>query len=66
MTNNNDQTGGLSKRKTYTVPEVAEILGISRRSAYHFCERARDFKVMRLGKSLRVHRESFDAWFGHI
>lgn len=47
---------------TYTVPEMAEILGIPLRTAYNFCHETKDFRVIHIGKLLRVHKESFDAW----
>lgn len=51
-------------RQTYTAEQIAEILGVSVRTAYSICETTKDFKVMRLGKRcLRVHKESFDKWF---
>lgn len=49
---------------TYTVQEIAIMLQISIRKAYLFCEETQDFKVIRIGKSVRVHKESFDGWFG--
>jgi len=48
---------------TYTAEQIAIILGISVRKAYLLCEDTADFKVIRLGRSLRVHKESFDKWF---
>ena len=49
---------------TYTVEQVAEILGISIRKAYYLCEHTDNFKVHRLGKRcIRIHKESFDRWF---
>lgn len=52
------------KQQTYTVNELAEILGVSLRTAYNLCENAKDFKVLRMGKRcLRIHKESFDKWF---
>lgn len=55
--------GGMGQR-TYTAEQVAEILGISIRKAYYFCESTTEFKVMRIGKRcLRIHKESFDNWF---
>ena len=49
--------------KTYTVPEIANILNISVRKAYLFCNETNEFKVLRLGKSIRIVRDSFDEWF---
>ena len=51
---------------TYTVQEISTMLNISIRKAYLFCAETQDFKVMRIGKSVRVHKESFDNWFGKI
>ena len=51
---------------TYTVRDIAAILNISVRKAYIFCEETQDFKVIRIGKSVRVHKESFDGWFGRF
>lgn len=48
---------------TYTAEQIALILGISVRKAYMLCEETKDFKVLRLGRSLRIHKESFDSWF---
>jgi len=50
---------------TYTAQEIAAMLKISIRKAYLLCEETQDFKVIRLGKSVRVHKESFDRWFGN-
>lgn len=52
-----------SIQRTYTAEQVAQILGISLRKAYDFCENTTEFKVLRLGKRcLRIHKESFDKW----
>jgi excisionase family DNA binding protein len=62
MSVNNDNGYGI--QRTYTVKEVAGILGVSLRTAYNLCETAKDFKVLRMGKRcLRIHKESFDQWF---
>lgn len=53
-----------NERRTYTVPQIAQILGVSVRKAYYICENVESFKVMRLGKRcLRIQKESFDEWF---
>ena len=55
---------GNRVQRTYTAKEVAEILGVSLRTAYNLCETTKDFKVIRMGKRcLRIHKESFDRWF---
>lgn len=47
--------------RTYTVDEIAEMLGISRSSAYKLVKQD-DFSVVRIGNSIRVSKKSFDAW----
>ena len=46
----------------YTVKEIAQILNISERSAYNFVNKTTEFKVLRIGRCLRVNRDVFDAW----
>lgn len=48
---------------TYSVKEISKILNISVRSAYNLCDSKPSFKVLKIGRTLRVHRESFDKWF---
>ena len=58
-----EQTGirkSVGKR-TYSVDEVREIVGISRRKAYDLCN-SDIFKVIRVGRALRVSKVSFDQW----
>jgi len=47
--------------RTYTVDEIADMLGISRTSAYKLVKQD-DFSVVRIGNSIRVSKKSFDAW----
>jgi excisionase family DNA binding protein len=54
----------LPTQRTYTVEQIAEILGVSVRKAYTVCETTSEIKTIRLGKRcLRIHKESFDNWF---
>ena len=53
----------VKQKSTYTVQEIAEILGISLRSAYNLCNDPMNFKVLHIGRSIRIHKESFDQWF---
>lgn len=46
----------------YTPQEIAALLKISTRKAYDLCKQGKDFKVIRVGKSVRVVKESFDKW----
>lgn len=58
-----DNQPGSVARGTYTAEQIAVILGISKRKAYLLCDGTKDFKVIRMGKSIRIHKESFDKWF---
>ena len=46
----------------YTVKEVAQMLAISQRAAYNLCNSTTEFRVLRAGGSIRVPKDSFDAW----
>lgn len=48
------------------VEEVAQLLAISNRAAYNLCNTTKDFKVIRLGTSIRVSKQSFDDWFAAV
>lgn len=47
---------------TYSVGEIANILGISKKSAYKLCEKEY-FITKRIGRAIRINRKSFDLWF---
>lgn len=49
-------------KRTYTVAEIARILGIGRTSAYKFVNEKPDFKVVKIGHSIRISKNSFDNW----
>ena len=46
----------------YTVEEIARMLAISLRSAYNLCNSTTKFRVLRVGGSIRVPKDSVDAW----
>ena len=50
----------------YQVDEIAQLLAISNRAAYNLCNTTKDFKVIRLGTSIRVSKQSFDDWFAAV
>ena len=54
-----------SDRRTYTVEEVAEILGIGRTSAYGLVKEGH-FKIVRIGNAIRVSKKSFDDWLDSL
>jgi hypothetical protein len=39
------------------------MLSISQRAAYNLCNRTKDFRVLHIGGSIRVNKQSFDEWF---
>lgn len=48
-------------KRTYTVAEIMSILDISRKKAYELCHSGY-FKIVHVGRSIRVSKSSFDAW----
>lgn len=46
---------------TYSVKEIAVILGISKKSAYMLCEK-NYFISKRIGRIIRINRKSFEEW----
>lgn len=50
-----------SDKRTYTVLDIAAILQISKSKAYELC-REGQFKSIKVGRSVRVSRLSFDEW----
>lgn len=49
------------QRGTYTVREIATILGISENATYTFIKEGH-FKVLRIGKAIRIPKQSFERW----
>lgn len=48
-------------KKVYSVQEIQDILEISLPSAYQLVARGL-FKSMKIGRTVRVSKKSFDAW----
>ncbi len=48
-------------KRTYSVDEIRDILNIGRRKAYELCNSG-CFKIVRVGRSIRVSKASFDEW----
>lgn len=46
---------------TYSVQDIAVILGISNKSAYKLCEQ-NFFISKRIGRIIRINRRSFEDW----
>ena len=51
------------KNRTYTVEDIAAILGIGRSSAYKLANSGA-FKVIRIGTMIRISKKSFEDWLG--
>ena len=49
------------EKRTYTVSEIAKILDIGKSSAYNLVKRNM-FRTIRIGKTIRIPKESFNAW----
>lgn len=60
---NNQKT--QENKMTYTVIEIAEMLGIGRTSAYNLVKE-NHFKVVKIGASIRVSKKSFDDWLNEL
>ena len=54
-------TSPSDEKRTYTVPEICKILQISKSTAYELCSREL-FKIVKIGRSVRVSKISFDEW----
>lgn len=49
------------QNRTYTVDDIAAILGIGRTSAYRLANSGL-FKTIRIGNMIRISRKSFEDW----
>ena len=63
-----DQTSKIVRHAplVYRVEEIAQLLALSNRAAYNLGNTTKDFKVIRLGTSIRVSKQSFDDWFAAV
>ena len=52
-------------KRTYSVDEVQNMLGICRRKAYELCNSGL-FRIVRIGRTIRVSKNSFDEWLDNI
>lgn len=59
------QSGQLScpedRKRTYTVEEIQNILGISQPTAYGLV-RKNFFRTVKVGRHIRISKKSFDEW----
>ena len=66
-TESSDQTKATKHEPlVYRVEEIAQLLAISPRAAYNLCNTTKDFRVLRIGTSIRVTKQSFDNWFAAV
>ena len=66
-TESSDQTKAAKfEPLVYRVEEIAQLLAISPRAAYNLCNTTKDFRVLRIGTSIRVNKQSFDNWFAAV
>lgn len=56
-----------AKSQVYLATDIMAILQVGRSKAYDFLEKAyaeqQPFRVIKIGKCVRVPKDSFDAWF---
>lgn len=54
-------TPQVMEKRTYTVDEIQDILGICRTSVYNLVNSGA-FRCVRIGAHIRIPCKSFDAW----
>ena len=59
--NDKMQRGAAFEKRVYSVDEIAEILNISKGSAYELIREGL-FNTVRIGSAIRVSKKSFDEW----
>ena len=57
----NEQSAVCYEKRTYTVDEIQDILGISRPTAYNLVKKGL-FHSVRVGGHIRISKKSFDEW----
>lgn len=62
---NNQIPETTPEKRSYSVTEAAEILGVSKRSIYNLCS-SNAFRSVRIGSKLRISKKSFDDWLDGI
>ena len=56
-----DEDTDTYKAKVYTLEEIKDILKIGRNSSYNLLNK-NYFKIIKLGKIVRISKKSFDNW----
>ena len=49
------------EKRTYTIPEIQDILGISPPTAYALVKK-NYFRTVHVGRHIRISKKSFDEW----
>jgi len=49
------------EKRSYTVNEISSLLQISRSKAYELCKQNL-FRIIKVGRSVRISKKSFDEW----
>ena len=49
--------------EVYVPAEIAKKLRMRERNAYSLCKTTTDFNVIRIGRLVRIEKQSFDNWF---
>ena len=57
----NEQNPVCFEKRTYTVDEIQDILGVSRPTAYNLVTQEL-FRSVRVGGHIRISKKSFDEW----
>ena len=57
----NESPSFAVEKRTYTIPEIQDILGISPPTAYALVKKNL-FRTVRVGRHLRISKKSFDEW----
>ena len=61
MSTNTPNEKGTPQSRTYTVNDIAAILGIGRATTYRLANSGA-FKTIRIGNMIRISRKSFEDW----
>ena len=61
MSTNTPNEKRTPQSRTYTVNDIAAILGIGRATAYKLANSG-SFKTIRIGNMIRISRKSFEDW----
>ena len=56
-----NEAGSHDEKRTYTVDEIQDILGICRTTAYELVKKNL-FRHVRIGGCIRISKRSFDEW----